>query len=264
MSQNIFEITTYPFEYAKNRIQDMFYERLNKFLNKNGKNPEDYNDKFLKRISDSHAFCIYSDVMEIPGIDEFLKSMELDVAFVKSKEYKKGLKKDFVVLVYKPKADWNLNQFFKLFPYFSCIFYGSKMFAIRPRSEREDILKNGLKPRKDFRLKTHPGFEFDDERTYLIVKMITDNLETGSLDIKGVINDMMKQLYDRYGEDELDVWEVNLPVYIELKKDASFRYGGYASSTIKPVSIKLVDMDNFPMYEFKKYSKIRIELGDDE
>ena len=242
MSRNIFEVTpSYTFEYFKNHRQAMFYDKLDRFLYKHGKKIEDYNDKFLKRISDDHVFCIYSDVMEIPEIGEFLKSWDLGIAFVKSKDYKKGLKRDFVALIYSPKIEWNPNIFFRLFPYFSNFFHGSKMFSIRPRNEREDILKNGLKPRKDFRLKTHRGFEFDDE-----------------------VKDMKEQLTDRYDDNELDIWEVTLSDEIELHKDAAFRYGGYVSETIKPDSIKLIDMKDFPKYEKERYRKIKLELGDDE
>lgn len=59
--------------------------------------------------------------------------------------------------------------------------------------------------------------------------------------MRRVIGWAIEEYHSRYGEEEYDMWEVKLPQKSDIRKDASFLYGGYIVDSIAPENLTLVN-----------------------
>ena len=231
------------FDWMQNYINDSVYECVRGLIFRNGGSIDDILDYYegaLGSISDDYNFCFYLKVMDLPGFHEMIRERRLKIAFTEKADYAPDIKGDFIVL--RPigkttRAPKSLNQ-----AYFDYVFHARRMFAIRPKKLRETILVSGLQPCVEYRLRTDYGFENDEPRIYVITPdRIGEGESVNDEEVRRVIGWAIEEYHSRYGEEEYDMWEVKLPQKSDIRKDASFLYGGYIVDSIAPENLTLVN-----------------------
>lgn len=232
----------FHFYNTKNISRIRLYRQLDNLIKKSGKCIEDYNDSTLQNISDDYAICLYSDVKNLDGFAELANRWELVEWGKYESSYAPGIKKDFIVFTEMKDLIWNPN--FGRVDCFDNYFRKYELFAIVPRSKRGEVLSNGIMPTSIYRMRTDDGFEFNDERVYLVSKFLSENLDNGAVKVSDAVEKMIELFRSKYDDCEYDIWKVRIPDYAVFCKDASFRYGGYVKKKIGPDMIELIDIED--------------------
>ena len=231
------------FDWMQNYINDSVYESVRGLIFRNGGSIDDitdYYDGALGSISDDYNFCFYLKVMELPGFHETIRERKLRIAFTENADYAPDINGDFIVL--RPIGKTAPCQESKNRAYFNYMLHSRRMLVIRPRKLRETISVVGLQPSVEYRLRTSYGFENDEPRIYVITPdRIGDNEGANDEEICGVIRWVLEEYHTRYGEIEYDIWKIKLPRNSDIRKDASFLYGGYTVDSIAPENLTLVN-----------------------
>lgn len=201
----------------------------------------EYYGNDLLSISDDSNFCFYQKVMELPGFHELLMSMSLRIVFKETRDYAPGIDKDFIVLRPAPKtAQMHFSGYFMTF---DDLFRLSDMFVIRPRKLRETISVCGIQPSVEYRLRTRHGFATEEARIYAIIEKRTEDIKLEYCQDKmdRVVRWAVNKYHSMYGDVEYDIWRIKVPLKSNIRKDASFLYGGYVVDSIAPENLILTN-----------------------
>lgn len=183
----------------------------------------------IKRSDDDNVF-LKASIQDVPGFNEFIEANNVLVA----------RRNDNTILL-KPinnNEEINLNGFFMY--YFDSMFHDSDLYHVAPSSNRESILKNGLRPKTQKFGETERGFETYDPRIYLIVDKQVAVCDLYDRSINMAIARLLNAFNERYpGSGPYDVWKVTLPENVELHRDASFKCGAYIKNALPPKYLEL-------------------------
>ena len=233
----------FPNIVMQNSNLSILYKLARELIINNGVNGEDiheYYDGSLLSISDDNNYCFYPKIMNVPGFHELLRRKKLRIAFKESRDYADNIKEDFIVL--RPIANTMRVQVTRYSLSFDRMFHLSDMFVIRPKKLRETISVCGIQPSVEYRLRTRCGFETEEARIYAIIarRTVDDNYEYCVDIMDRVIRWAVNKYHYMYGDTEYDVWKIKLSRNSDIRKDASFFYGGYTIDSITPENLTLV------------------------
>ncbi len=214
-----------------NRGRDVFYKSLNKFFVSKGLDMSEFNPYDMIKKSDDDNVFLKASIQDVPGFDAFIAANNMIVA----RKNERGI-------LLKPinnNEELNVNGFFM--HYFDSRFHNSDLYHLAPSSNRESILRNGLRPKAQKFGETERGFETYDPRIYLIVADQVAVCDLYGKSINTAIALLLDKFNERYpGSGPYDVWKVTLPENIELHRDASFECGAYIKNSLPTNYIELV------------------------